>query len=746
MNNTHHRQTESHPPVDALARRLLASERRVADQLRPQAHATTLGLDHSLERDYGLDSLARLELIARIERDHGVSLDEATITQAETPRDLLRFILPASRHSVTARRPVVTNATATERSQQADRNDYPPDSVQTLIDVFEWHLQRHPQRVLITLDEDGEQAIELSYADLHRDACAVAAGLRRLGLERASPVAIMLPTGREFFAAFFGVLYAGLVPVPLYPPARPSQLADHLQRITGILHNAQTQLLITVERAKPLAHLLRAQLEGLRSVSTVTDLAVPGAPKGVFLTHVNLLANLRAMWRATKITSSDTFVSWLPLYHDMGLIGACLGGLYIGFHVVLMSPLAFLARPARWLETIQRHRGSVSAAPDFAYELCLSKLSEADLDGLDLSEWRLAFNGAEPVSPQTLERFAQRFARCDFKREALTPVYGLAESSVGLAFPPAGRGPLIDRNERLVVLAETRVREPEKRQQLVQAITALSASLLGAPADDVVLAPPRSVLKTSSGKTRRAACRELYEQGRLGETQRPPWQQWVALTGTAAAARTRRAEHDARRLICGLWAWGVFCTFAALAWIAVMALPGVPLRRRVTRTLTRAAMRLMGLPVQLDGLATLPARRPLIVVSNHASYVDAMVLGAVLPPDFSFAAKRELADVALIGPALRRLGMAFVERADPGQAVEDTRALQSRVGAGESIVFFPGRHAAPRQRPAAVQAGRLCGRRRDRDAGGAGYAERHPFAVVRRRLAGAARADPGNLR
>jgi acyl-CoA synthetase (AMP-forming)/AMP-acid ligase II len=174
-----------------------------------------------------------------------------------------------------------------------------------------------------------------------------------------------------------------------------------------------------------------------------------GEPKGVVLTHANLLANLRAMWRASKVSRDDTFVSWLPLYHDMGLIGACLGALVLGFHLVLMSPLAFLARPARWLEAIHRHRGTVSAAPNFAYELCLSKLTDADLDGLDLSSWRLAFNGAEPVSPDTLERFAVRFARCGLRREALTPVYGLAESSVGLAFPPIGRGPLIDRVDRL---------------------------------------------------------------------------------------------------------------------------------------------------------------------------------------------------------------------------------------------------------------------------------------------------------
>ena len=205
----------------------------------------------------------------------------------------------------------------------------------------------------------------------------------------------------------------------------------------------------------------------------------------------------------------------------------------------------------------------------------------------------------------------------------------------------------------------------------------------------MVLAPPRSVLKTSSGKTRRAACRELYEQGRLGETQRPPWQQWMALATTAAAARTRRAWRSTGHWAWGLWAWGVFCSLSAVAWCAVMLLPGVPLRRHAAWMLARLAIRLIGLPLRVEGLDRLPAVGPRIVVANHASYLDAILLGAVLPPDFSFIAKRELGDVALIGPALRRLGAVFVERFDAAQGALDTQSLQARVRAGESIVFFP---------------------------------------------------------
>jgi 1-acyl-sn-glycerol-3-phosphate acyltransferase len=842
--------------VDALAPQVLAIVCGVADELRPQARsAARLGMDHSLERDFGLDSLARVELITRIGHDLGVALGEAALTEAETPRDLLRFItasggIPASTGVGPAR-----GAMQGHPPSPAAPPDL-PDSVQTLVEVFDWHLQHQPHRVLVTLLGEGDVRTELSYADLHRDAVALAAGLQALGLAKGDSVAIMLPTGREFLAAFFGALVAGCVPVPLYPPARPSQLEDHLRRIAGILRNAEARVLVTVERAKPLVHLLRAQADSLQTVGTVADLSgaqagyVPpavlaadvaflqytsgstGEPKGVVLTHANLLANLRAMWRASKVSRDDTFVSWLPLYHDMGLIGACLGALVLGFHLVLMSPLTFLARPARWLEAIHRHRGTVSAAPNFAYELCLSKLTDADLDSLDLSSWRLAFNGAEPVSPDTLERFAVRFARCGLRREALTPVYGLAECSVGLAFPPIGRGPLVDRvdrqrlvrdgvaapasdkdpqplrivtcglplpghelrvvdsrgrerpereqgrvqfrgpsstqgylknaranerlfdggwlntgdlgyiaggelfltgrekdiiirggmnihpqelemavarlpgvrkggvavfpasdarsgTERLVVLAETKLSEPGPRNELMQTITALAATLLGAPADDVVLAPPRSVLKTSSGKIRRAACRALYEQGRLGVTQRAPWRQWLALAIEAVAARARSAHRSAALWAWGLWAWAVFASLSAVAWCAVMLLPGLGPRRRAARTLARLATRLIRLPVQVQGLDRLAARGARIVVANHASYLDAILLGAMLPPDFAFVAKRELADVALIGPALRRLGAVFVERNEAAQGVEDTRALQARVRAGESLVIFP---------------------------------------------------------
>ena len=169
-----------------------------------------------------------------------------------------------------------------------------------------------------------------------------------------------------------------------------------------------------------------------------------GTPKGVILSHANLLANIRGASRGVQATGEDVFVSWLPLYHDMGLIGACLATLYNGIELVLMSPIRFLTRPQRWLWAIHRHRGTLSAAPNFAYELCLSKIDDKAIEGLDLGSWRLSLNGAEPVSPNAVESFCQRFAPYGFRRETMYPVYGLAENAVALAFPPPGASPRID--------------------------------------------------------------------------------------------------------------------------------------------------------------------------------------------------------------------------------------------------------------------------------------------------------------
>ncbi|MGE5650431.1 MAG: AMP-binding protein [Bacillota bacterium] len=435
---------------------LLAIVRQLACETHP-GHSYPVTVDASFERDLGLDSLARVELMLRVEKAFSVELPAEALSEADTPLALLRYL---------GKTPQVRVA-ETRASLPGTQSVGIPAGAQTLVDVLEWHAAHQPDRFHILLHDEQHQEHPLRYHDLLDAARGIAAGLAGQGLLPRQTVALMLPTGRDYLACFFGVMIAGGIPVPIYPPARMAHIEDHLRRHARILSNAEASLIITLEQAKPVAVMLQAAAPALAAIVTPSELrASPatsryrpqgsdiaflqytsgstGDPKGVMLTHANLLANIRALGQAAQASPSDIFVSWLPLYHDMGLIGAWFGSLYYGMPLVLMSPLAFLARPALWLQTIARHRGTISAAPNFAYELCVRHVSDAALAGLDLSSWRLALNGAEPVSPSTLEAFAARFACCGLRRQAITPVYGLAESSVGLAFPPLERGPRID--------------------------------------------------------------------------------------------------------------------------------------------------------------------------------------------------------------------------------------------------------------------------------------------------------------
>jgi len=455
------------------AERLLEVVAEVVREAHPRAQVQ-VELDSSLDRDLGLDSLSRVELMFRLETAFGVSLPEQALASAETPRDLLRFLLgsigsppQSADHSVASlsRSPSVAA----------------PERARTLVEAFEWHVERQPERLTVHMYEDAHEH-QLSYGALYERALGYAARLVDAGMGPGQTVAIMLPTCREYLYCFYAILLAGAIPVPLYPPARLAQVEDHLRRHVGILKSAGAALLVTIPEAKPLAYLLRAHVHSLHAVLTPAELegaaggflpvrgrpgdiaflqytsGSTGNPKGVVLTHDNLLANIRAMGKAAQATADDVFVSWLPLYHDMGLIGGCFTTLYFGFPVVLMSPLAFLVRPSQWLRAIQRHRGSISGGPNFAYELCLRRVSAEEIDGLDLSSWRFAFNGAEPVSPETLGAFEQRFSAYGLRKNALAPVYGLAECSVGLAFTPPGEPwkiDVIDR-EAFVHTAEAR--------------------------------------------------------------------------------------------------------------------------------------------------------------------------------------------------------------------------------------------------------------------------------------------------
>lgn len=470
-------------PDDQLATLI----RDVVAELHPgQVIAGNL-LDQSLERDLALDSLARAELIHRVERTFEIALADRLIAEAETPRDLARAV--AAQQAISA----TTTAAPSLRPFAKAAPEHVveiPETAETLIDVVAWHAEHHPERVHVRLfadDASDSATLPITYSELWEDARAIAGGLRAKELVPDETVLLMLPTGRAYFCCFIGVLLAGGVPVPVYPPGHPSQLEEHLRRHGKIAENAQTSIMITVAEAKSFSRLMIGQAPTLRHILTPEDLVAEpplvgmpvrrpadtaflqftsgstGDPKGVVLSHANLLANIRAMGQMLDANCDDVMVSWLPLYHDMGLIGAWLGSLYYAIPLVIMSPLQFLARPERWLQAIDHHRGTISGAPNFAYEACLKRVSDAALVDLDLSSWRVAFNGAEPVSQKTIDGFCDRFAAAGFRRAAMMPVYGLAENCVGLAFPPLNRGPVFDRIQRGPLMNSGRAMAADKR-------------------------------------------------------------------------------------------------------------------------------------------------------------------------------------------------------------------------------------------------------------------------------------------
>ena len=467
------------PKTAGLESRVLDTIRQLLQELGSQRALQSLSLRASLERELGLGSLERVELLDRLEKEFNRKLPDEILTEAETPADFAKALGAAvdelSRGGQPASRRVSLPG---QRGGDSRRDEHvlsflESPGVTSLNNVLERYVERDPARAHVHLYGEDQRPQVISYAQLLAGASPVAAGLTARGLGPGETVALMLPTGEAFFFAFFGVLLAGGVPVPIYPPFKASRLEEYAQRQSRILQNAGARFLITFRQAEKLARLLKPGIPCLRGVVTVPELAAEtvgrqrilvtaasrgdqvaliqytsgstGDPKGVVLTHSNLLANIRAIGTGVNLQPGDFGVSWLPLYHDMGLIGSWLTALCFGVPIAILSPLAFLSRPERWLWAIHEHRGTVSAAPNFAYELCALKIDDRALEGLDLSCWRAALNGAEPISPDTLERFARRFEPYGFRAEAFLPVYGLAESAVGLTFPPLGRKPRVDR-------------------------------------------------------------------------------------------------------------------------------------------------------------------------------------------------------------------------------------------------------------------------------------------------------------
>jgi fatty-acyl-CoA synthase len=287
----------------------------------------------------------------------------------------------------------------------------------------------------------SESATWFGWREVRERALAVCGGLRGLGLRRGDRVALIFPTGIEFFDAFFGVLLAGAVPVPLYPPVRLGRMAEYLHRTARMLERSGCRLVLADSRvpsaSAPDPVAVAPSDLGLIQFSSGTTVD----PKPVALSHRAIAAQveiLNGFWRDTD-ELRHSCVSWLPLYHDMGLIGCVFPALSRDATLTLLGPELFVARPALWLRALSRYRATISPAPNFAYSLCVSRVSDAEMEGADLSGWRTALNGAEPVAPSVLRAFCDRFARWGFRREALTPVYGLSEAALAVTFSDLDR-------------------------------------------------------------------------------------------------------------------------------------------------------------------------------------------------------------------------------------------------------------------------------------------------------------------
>ncbi|HUP37370.1 MAG TPA: AMP-binding protein, partial [Candidatus Limnocylindria bacterium] len=825
---------------------MLELVRELLEELGPLGAVRTIGLDAALDRDLGIGSLERVELFLRIERRLGIRLQDTAMAEVETVRDLIAAVRIASPAAELA---------PTEVTRVAPPGVPAPTAAQTLIEVLDWHAQAHPERthVILAAEDDKESAI--SYGALWNRAGELAGGLLERGIRAGDRVALVLRTEEAFFSSFVGILLAGGIPVPLYPPFRPARLEEYAARHVRILRNAEPRWLITFAGAARIAALLRPQVPSLQGVITTEDLARAGArpmrsmaagdaaliqytsgstgdPKGVLLTHDNLLANIRAIGQAIAIGPEDIAVSWLPLYHDMGLIGAWLCSLYFGIPVVLHPPLAFLARPSRWLRTIHRHRATLSPAPNFAFDLCARRIPDEELAGLDLSSWRLAMNGSEPVSPDTIDRFSRRFGPHGFRPEAMCPVYGLAESSVGLTMSPVGRAPRVDRlarplferdrqarpaspddpaalrfvscglplpaheirivgaqgqalrereegriefrgpstmrgyfrnpeatqavfhddwvdtgdlgyradgelfvtgrskdvvivagrnlypqeieeligdvpgvrrgcvaafgvpdptggTERLVVAAETRQSGAGRRRALEAAIRERVLDGVGLPPDAIALYPPGSVPRTSSGKIRRRAAREAYLQGALGRAPGSGRAQILRLAATSLTTWLRRGGETIGRVAFTAYVGMLLAVTGPALWALIRLVPPGRATAAAVRAWCRTLLALAGCRVQLDGQARLDSAGPAVLVANHSSYLDVVVLLAALPVDVRFVAKRELTTAPLIGTIIERAGHLTVERVDRPASVADAARATTALRDRQSLLFFP---------------------------------------------------------
>jgi len=826
---------------------LLSIVRQFVSEFKSERAALNVALSSILENDLGIDSLGRVELFLRIEKAFNIQFPDSLMAESETLNDILEALEKADLKPIKMTEKSVTHALG--------GTEINPSAFKTLIEVLVRRAEAEPNRPHLYLqDEQGAEEI-IRYGQLLDAARKIAKGLNILGLKQGEMVAIMLPTSAEFFYTFFGILLAGGVPVPIYPPLRADRIEEYAVREANILNNAEVRILITFQKVETLSKLLRVFIKSLYAVTTVQALMAStpletqfiirsedpaliqytsgstSAPKGVLLTHHNLLSNIRSFGAAMNISPRDVGVSWLPLYHDMGLIGAWLGSVYHAFPLTILSPLSFLNRPERWLWAIHYHRGTLSAGPNFAYELCVRKIDEKDIQGLDLSTWRLAFNGAEAVNPKTLDRFIQKFKPYGFNAESMYPVYGLAENSVALTLPPLNRIPKIDtisreifekeqkatlaesekmqtlqfvscgspipdheirivdekgielpervvgslqftgpsamqgyyrnldatkaiyhqgwwdsgdyaylvegevyitgrkkdviikagRNlypqeieeisgqvpgvrkgcviafgtndpkwgtEKLIVVAETTETGREARSQLIQKITEKVSVIAGVQPDEVVLVSPRTIPKTSSGKLQRSLCKQMYQEGKLTRRGLPAWLQLSKLYVKGMMITLTRYLSKASRFVYTAYIFALLAFFIPLAWLSVLLFS----QNKASKTahfLTKVFLKLSLCPIHIEGQENLTQRSPMIYISNHSSYIDSLLLFAILPENVAFVTKKELKAWPIIKTAIQKLKFLTVDRMDFSKSLEDSNQIAETLKNKRSILIFP---------------------------------------------------------
>lgn len=806
----------------------------------------TITLDAYLDRDLGIDSLSKVEFFRRIEEHFDIQLPETFVAETETLRDIIIAIQKAGPKTTIKKQ---------KYAPQLEWLKIDPSSAETLVDVLLLYAKKAHDRPHIYLQDENGLEQTITYGKLFESAKAIARGLGELRLKKNETVAIMLPTSEAFFYTFFGILLAGGIPVPIYPPFRPDRIGEYAVRESIILRNAEVRFLITFHKAEMLSRLLRISIPSLKSVVTADELmSMPGketkykhktedpsliqytsgstsVPKGVLLTHQNLLANIHAYGKGIDVQPSDVCVSWLPLYHDMGLIGAWLGSFYYGVPATIMSPLSFLVRPERWLWTIHYHRGTVSAGPNFAYELCTRKIDKNDIEGLDLSSWRLAFNGAEAINPNTVRRFIKKFKPYGFKEESFYPVYGLAESSVALTFPELNSKPRFDKikrdsfendlkaipieegennylefvscgkplenhairivdnegnplkerqvgnlqfkgpsamkgyyhnnqatlavyhdgwwdtgdlayivegelfitgrkkdiiikagrnyypeeieeaasqvegvrkgcvvafgvhdpdagTEKLIIAAETHEKSKMVKEQIISNIRDKITTILGVPPDQVILLPPRTIPKTSSGKLRRSSCKADYLSGKIAKFRTPVKLQFALLILKSGYNASINVFAKVAQFLYSIYVSIMLAITFVPIWLSVV-LPSRNVARKLAKFWAKQLFRLGFCSVKITGEKYLHPDKSAIYVINHASYIDALVLLAVLPTNIAIVAKQELKDTPILRTFIKKLGHILVERFDFTKSIADAEKIKNSLIRGEAIAIFP---------------------------------------------------------